>query len=205
MDDKRLTRMAGACAAIGGAAWTAATIIHASQPRGCVGDECDHLPMRDATTATSVLLALAAVMLVACGAGLLVLVRRHGRLGRTGVAGAGACGLGLALLAAATGIQALFYDGDFPLMPAFVIPGVAALVVGLLLVAWTVLRARVVPAWAGTALLVGAALMVGANEQTAAVLLAVPFGLAWFATGVMLLLPSPEREASTADTTVPSV
>src|SRR6476620_6038465 len=130
MDDTRLTRMAGICAVIGGAAWTAASIIHASQPRGCVGDECDHLPMRNTTTATDVLLGLAAVMMVASGAGLLVLVRRHGRMGRAGVAGALACALGLALLAVASAIQALFYDGDFPLMPGFVLPGVAALVVG---------------------------------------------------------------------------
>jgi len=107
------------------------------------------------------------------------------------------CSLGLALLAVASAIQALFYDGDFPLMPGFVLPGVAALVVGLLLVAWTVLRGRVVPAWAGTALLAGAALMVGVNEQTAAILLAVPFGVAWFATGVALLVPRRDRSAAT--------
>jgi hypothetical protein len=153
-----------------------------------VGSECDYLPMRSASTGTAVLVAVAAVMMIACGTLLLLLVRRRSELGRTGLLGAAACGLGIGLLALATGVQALVYDGDFPWMPAFVGPGVAALVVGLALVAWTVLRSRVVPTWAGVALLVGAVLLLGTNEQTAAVLMAVPFGVAWLATGAALML-----------------
>lgn len=187
MDDTRLTQVAGACAAVGGSAWTAASIMHAAQPRGCVGSECDYLPMRSASTGTAVLVALAAVMMIAWGTSLLLLVRRRSELGRAGVVGAVACGLGIGALALAAGVQALLYDGDFPWMPAFVGPGVAALVVGLALVAWTVLRSRVVPTWAGIGLLIGAVLLLGTNEQTAAVLLAVPFGVAWLATGAALM------------------
>ena len=204
MDDSRLARVAGASAVLGGAAWSAAAVIHASQPRGCVGDECDSLPMRDATTSTAVLLAVAALMMVVCGIGLLLLVRRQRDLGRSGVVGAAACALGLTSLATGTGLSAV-WDGDFTWMPAFVVPGVAALVAGIALVAWTVLRSGVVPAWAGIGLLVGAALLLGANEQTASVLLAVPFGVAWLAAGVTLLLPSRQEAPATADTTVPSI
>ena len=188
MKDGGIALVAGACAAVGGSAWTSASIIHASQPRGCVGAECTSLPMRNATTATSLLLALAAAMMVASGAGLLLLIRRRGRLGRTGVVGATACGFGVAVLAVATGLQGFIYHGDFALMPVFVGPGVIALAVGVALVGWTVLRSRVLPSWAGVSLLVGGALLLGANEQTDAVLLAVPFGVAWLAIGVVLML-----------------
>ena len=187
MDETGTAHVAGACAAIGGSAWTAATVIHASQPRGCVGDECVGLAMRDATPATSLLVAVAAVMMVASGAGLLQLVRRRGRLGWTGAVGATACAVGIVLLALATALQEIFYDGDFAWMPVFVGPGVIALAVGLALVGWTIRRSRVVPSWAGVCMLVGALLLLGANEQTAAVLLAAPFGLAWLATGAALL------------------
>jgi hypothetical protein len=144
--------------------------------------------MRSATTGTSLLVALAAVMMFASGAGLLLLIRRHSRLGWTGVVGATACGAGVVTLASAAALQELLYDGDFPWMPAFVGPGVIALAAGLTLVSWTVLRSGVVPPWVGVSLLVGAVLLVGANEQTAAVLLAVPFGMAWLALGAALML-----------------
>ena len=68
---------------------------------------------------------------------------------------------------------------------------------GLALVAWTVLRSRVVPTWAGVGLLVGAVLLLGTNEQTAAVLLAVPFGVAWLATGAALMLRRHEGAPAT--------
>ena len=79
---------------LGGAAWVAAALTHAAQPEGCVGDSCAGSPMREATTATSVLVALAAVLMLASGIGLLLAVRRTGHLGRTGVVGAGLCAPG---------------------------------------------------------------------------------------------------------------
>lgn len=80
-------------------------------------------------------------------------------------------------------VQALIFDGDFPLMPYFVIPAVAALITGVILLVVTVLRSGVLPRWAAGALLVGAVVMVGFNEQTAAAWLALPFGFAWIAVG----------------------
>ncbi len=193
MKSTGVARFAGACAAVGGAAWTAASIIHASQPRGCVGDECAAWQMREATTVTSLLIALSAVMLVASGVGLVVLTRRQGRLGRTGVIGASAAGLGITVLVLAVALQGLFFGQDFRWMPAFVVPGVTSLAAGLALLGWTVLRSRVLPAWLALWLIVGAVLLVGANEQTAAVLLALPFGVAWLATGAALLVHRSEE------------
>lgn len=199
VNDTRMSSYTGACAVLGGVAWTIATVIHASQPRGCVGSECEVMPMRSATTATSLLVGLAGVMMVASGAGLLALVKRRDRLRWTGVLGAASCAFGVAALGSAAAVQALFYDGDFPLMPVFVGPGVVALAGGVGLVAWTVLRSRVLPAWSGVSLLVGAALLLGANEQTAAVLLALPFGAAWGVTGAALLLRGTRVTSTAAD------
>ncbi len=83
-------------------------------------------------------------------------------------------------------IQALFFGGDFPLMPYFVIPGVLALIVGFVLVGIAILRAGVLPRWVAVLIIVGALAMLGANEQTARVLLMIPFGVAWVAVGYVL-------------------
>jgi hypothetical protein len=68
------------------------------------------------------------------------------------------------------------FDGDYPLMPYFVIPGVLALVVGFVLLGLAVLRATVL-------LIVGTLAMLGFNDQNAQVLMAIPFGIAWVAAG----------------------
>lgn len=180
-----LATVTGACAVLGGAAWVTACVIHASQPSGCVGDtDCARVSMREATSATSLLLAVTGALLVASGAGLLTMIRRRDRLGRATVTGAVLCVLGVGVLAVAVTVQAVFFDDDFSYMPFLVVPGVALLCVGLALVAWTVMRSGLLPRWVGAALLGGAVLLPAANEQTDAVLLAVPFGLAWMATGV---------------------
>jgi hypothetical protein len=54
----------------------------------------------------------------------------------------------------------------------------------------------VVPPWLGLALLGGALLLLATNEQTSAVLLAIPFGLAWTATRAFLLLRHPSDPAT---------
>jgi hypothetical protein len=136
-------------------------------------------------------------MLVVTGAGLLSLMRRQGVLGRTARLGAAACVVGLATLAAAVVLQSVFFGDDFELMPWFVGPGVLALALGIALLGWAILRSGVLPGWSGISLLVGAALLLGANEQTSAVLLAVPFGLAWMAAGVALLRQRSEGTAVT--------
>lgn len=127
MNAVRIANYSGAFAVIGGIAWIAAALIHASQPRGCIGDECNTLPMRDTTTATSLLFAVAGLMLVLSGAGLLALIKRRDRLAWPGRLGAALCGLGIVSLALAAIVQEVFFEGDFPWMPAFVVPGVMAL------------------------------------------------------------------------------
>jgi hypothetical protein len=185
--DKRLAQVTGVCAVIGGLSWTAGTIIHASQPRGCVGDECALRPMRNTTTSTSVLLLAAGLLMLAFVATLLSHIKRSSHLGWTGIAGAAACGFGFAALGTGAAIQELLYDGDLPSMPWFVLGGGSALTAGLMLVGGTALRSRVIPRWAGMTMLVGAGLLVGANEQTSRVLLALPFAISWSCTGVALM------------------
>ena len=198
MNDTRVARSSGALAVIGGLAWIAASVTHATQPRGCVGAECATSPMRDATTATTLLVALAALALFVGGAGLLTLIKRQNGLSWSGRLGALLCGLGMVALVVVATVQELFYHGDFPWMPGFVVPGMLALAVGLALVGWTLLRSSVLPTWLGVVLLASALLLLGANEQTSAVLLAIPFGLAWATTGAMLLLRHPRAVAVTS-------
>lgn len=185
---RRLSGITGTGAVVGGAAWVTACVLHASQPSGCVGASCTDVPMRESTPATAGLLALAGVLLVASGSGLLVMIRQRGPLPRTAVVGAALATTGLVVLAGAVSVQALLFpDGDFDLMPFLVGPGVLLLAAGLAAVGWTVLRSGVLPRWAGASLLVGAVLILGSNEQTNAVLLAVPFGIAWIASGLALV------------------
>jgi hypothetical protein len=49
-----------------------------------------------------------------------------------------------------------------------------------------IFRSQVLPRWASAMLIVGAVAMIGFNEQTSAVLLAIPLGLAWVAVGFVL-------------------
>ena len=169
---------------LGGVLWVIATVIHASQPVGCVGAECASRAMRESGAVDGVLTLAAFLLFAVAGAALVTLVRRAGRFGKAGRIGMMLAVAGGAVLVAAGLIQALLFAGDFPLMPYFVIPGIAAFIVGLLLLAWTVLRSAVLPRWAAVSLLVGCVAMVGFNEQTAAAWLAIPFGLAWIAVGV---------------------
>lgn len=183
MDSGRFVRWAGAGGMLGGTLWVISTVIHALKPVGCVGDECAHRPMRESSAVEGILILMALLLFAVAAAALVVLVRRAGRFGKMGKSGAVLAIVGVSALVLAGLIQALAFAGDFPLMPYFVIPGVAALIVGIVLLAVTVLRSGVLPRWAGASLLVGAVAMVGFNEQTAAAWLAIPFGLAWVAVG----------------------
>ncbi len=90
------------------------------------------------------------------------------------------------MLVGGASIQAAFYEGGFPLMPAFVVPGIVAVIAGLVGVGFAVLRAGLVPRPVGALLVAGAAVMLGFNEQDERVLLALPLGVAWMALGYAL-------------------
>ena len=192
----RTTTVTGWCSAVGGLAWTAACLVHNSQPAGCIDEGCVGHAMRNSSAADSALFAIAGVLLAASCAGLLVLARAVRPLGRVGAAAAVAGGLGLALLAGAEVMSVV--DGNWGGMPGLVVPGVLALVVGLVLVAAVVLRSRVLPPALSALVLATALLLPFANEQTSRVLLAVPFGLVWLATGAFLVAGAASRRAARA-------
>jgi hypothetical protein len=173
---------------LGGVLWIAGAVLTALKPEGCIGDACA-LPGRSMrqSGALEAALSLAAVLLIAVGAvGVVLRARESGRLGTAGRIGLVLGLAGAALLLTGGLAQALLFGGDFAYMPLVVLPGVAALVVGFLLLGVAVLRAGVVPRWAGVLLVVGALALLGFNDQNAQVLLAIPFGLAWIAIGTAL-------------------
>jgi hypothetical protein len=192
---RSLIHWSGPATVLGGAVWIAATVVKALQPEGCVGAECD-LPgrsMREGRLLDAALF-LAAVLLI--GVGVVGLARRAqaaGRFGRLGRAGLVLGGIGLATIVVASLLQSVVYDGDFWLMPYAVIPGGLALVVGLLLLGFTVLA--VLPRWVGALWLAGLLASLLANEQDARVLLLAPFGVAWLAVGYALWSDNAGRPA----------
>ncbi len=179
-------RWGGLAAMVGGALWIVGTLIHASKPRGCIAEECAFRNMRESGALDGILTLLSVVLLAVGAVGLVTLVRRYGRFGMGGKAGVLIGAAGAALLAIATLAQAIFFSGDFALMPYLVVPGLLALVVGFLLLGIAILRAGVLPRWVAALVIVGALFMLGTNEQTARVLLTIPFGVAWVAVGYAL-------------------
>src|SRR5688572_20780325 len=142
-----LARVSGPAAVLGGLLWVVNVVVHALKPQGCVAAECD-LPgwtMREGGPLFDTLF-LGAVLLMGLGAAALVArARRAGRFARLGRLGLGGGIAGLAWLLAGGLVQALFFAGDSPYMPLFIIPGVLAQIVGVLLLGVAVLRARVLP------------------------------------------------------------
>lgn len=178
-----MIRASGVAAMLGGGLWMVGTVLHALEPRGCVGAECATRPMRDSSALVAVL-AVGAVVLIMVGvAGLVRLARDSGRLGRSGRLGVRVGVAWLVALLTVGMVQLVLFGGDFRLMPYFVLPGMSAVVVGFLLVGIAIMRAGVLPRWAGVLLVLGSLALVGANEQTELVLLMLPFGLAWAAAG----------------------
>ena len=178
-------RWGGLAAMPGGALLVVSALLIASMPRGCIGDECAARPMRD-TGIVGALLMLALLLVVIGVAGLVIRARNAGRFGVLGKTGAAVGAVGVALPVIGSLVQGILYDGDYPLMPYFVIPGVLALVVGFVLLGIAVLRARVLPRWAAVLLVVSSLAMLGFNDQNAQALMAVPFGVAWMAVGYVL-------------------
>jgi hypothetical protein len=181
-----LVRWSGLAAMLGGTLWVIGAVIHASKPRGCVAEECAFRPMRETGALDGILLLLSLLLFAVGVAGLVVLARSVGRFGKMGKTGVVIGSVGTALIVIASLIQAVFFGGDFPLMPFFVLPGLLAVVVGFVLLGVAILRARVLPRWAAAVLIVGALAMLGANEQTAWVLMSIPLGIAWVAVGYLL-------------------
>ncbi len=178
-------RWGGLAAMLGGALSVVVAVVIASMPRGCIGDECAYRQMRGAGIAGALLM-LALLLMMVGAAGLVIRARNAGRFGKLGKAGAVVGAVGVALPVVGSLVQGILYDGDYPLMPYFVIPGVLALVVGFALLGIAVLRARVLPRWVAALLVLGSLAMLGFNDQNAQALMAIPFGIAWISVGYAL-------------------
>lgn len=181
----RITVVTGTCSVLGGAAWTVACFAQNTLPQGCIGDGCDTRPMRGSSVTATAVGTVGFVCLAVAAVGLLLLSREGATLGGAARAGlvTGAAGMGLLVVAQVVSWLANDWEG----MPGLVVPGVVLLVAGFAILAWTVLRSGVLPRWLAVLLLATAVLMLGANEQTTRILLAVPFGLTWVLVGAVLL------------------
>jgi hypothetical protein len=173
-----LLRWSGVAAILGGSLCAVAAVLHSLEPSGCIGLECDTRSMRSATAVVSALGAAASLFILIGMAGLIVMARRSGRHRKLANAGLITVAVGFAVLLLGVLIQAVFFSGDSPWMPFFVIPGVIAVIAGFLLIGVFILRSGILPRWLGIFLVVSSVLLLAANEQTAAVLFAIPFGLA---------------------------
>lgn len=178
-----LERVTSMCALTGGTAWIAAAVYRSTMPRGCIDEECASRPMRGETPLGTTLWLVAVCLMVAAGVGLLISLQRRDELSRSGVLGVASCVAGVALLGTGLLTARLFPGFAEGAMPAFVIPGLVLVAAGLVAAAVVILRSRMLPRWAGTALLIGAVLLLFSNEQNARVLLAVPLGIAWILLG----------------------
>jgi hypothetical protein len=172
---------------LGGILLIGDVIAVATRPIGCIGSECDVAGRSMRQWGDLAPFFITALLLVIIGlAGLVIRAHRANCLGTVGRVGLVTAIIGVALLALGGGIQEIFFGGDFPLMPLFVLPGILGLVIGFLLVGVVILRAKVLPGWAAWLLIVSALAMLGFNDQNARVLMAVPFGVAWVAVGYVL-------------------
>lgn len=168
----------GGAAMLGGLLLILAAGLHALEPVGCIGAECEFRPMRPTSTLTVVVAAAAGVLMVVGLGGLALLSSRTSSgkvLARTGFVCAAA---GFAVLALATVVQAALFDGDFPWMPFAVLPGVVALLAGVVLIAISAYISGVLPRWVAILLAMSGILALGMNGENAAVLLIVPLGVA---------------------------
>ena len=185
MATSNTVRWSGLAAMLGGALFVVSAVVITSMPRGCIGDECALRPMRETGLAGASLM-LALLLVVVGAAGLVIRARDAGRFGRLGKTGIILGAVGAALPVIGSLIQGVLFDGDYPLMPYFVIPGVLALVVGFVLLGVAVLQARVLPRWTTVLLIAGTLAMLGFNDQNALALMAIPFGISWVAVGYAL-------------------
>ena len=180
MSSSSFIRWGGAAAIFGGILWIVPAIVTAFKPRGCIGLECDVSAMRD--TSDVALFLLLALLLSAGGlAGVAIRAWNTGRFGRLAKGGVVlyVIGVGLFLLGTVlTTISEAFW--------VLMLPAGLALIVGLVLTGIAMFRTGVLPRWVAVLLVIGSLAMLGFNDQTAEVLMAIPFGLAWIAVGYAL-------------------
>lgn len=187
MSSSQPIQWSGLAAMLGGTLLIGTVIAVANLPTGCITAECEIAGRSMRQWDNIAPFFIAALFLVVVGlAGLVIRAQRANRLGLLGRTGLVTAIVGVALLVLGGGIQEIFFGGDFPFMPLFVIPGILGLVIGFLLAGVAVLRANVLPRWAAWLLIVGALALLGLNDQNARVLMTIPFGAAWVAVGYVL-------------------
>jgi hypothetical protein len=168
----------GAAATVGGTLLSLFAVLADSKPTRCVSDTCD----RNYSDVAPV--ALAGILLIAAAcAGIARRSARNGTMNRLLKAGTILAGIGIVLLLLA--VPANQVSGNLP--PLFVLPGVAALAVGVLLFGVDLLRTGVLPRYASVSLIVGGLAVLGVNDVDWRILFLVPFGVAWIIAGIALL------------------
>jgi hypothetical protein len=147
-------------------------LLHTSLPEGCAGSGCLN-ELLGTAAGEGPLLVASGLLFATAAATLVVLARRRRPLGKVGVAAIVCAAVALGFGAAAA--VSITVDDDAPWTPLLVLPALALFVTAGILIAVLVLRARLIPTWLATALIATAALLLFYNEQTALVLLAIPF------------------------------
>jgi hypothetical protein len=185
----------GAAATVGGTLLCLFAVLVARKPAGCIGDHCGR-PLRDYSDVAGIGVAGLILIAAACG-GLVLFTARSGSMTRLVKAGAITASTGIALLFLA--VPAGQLSGELP--PIFVLPGVAALAIGGLLLGIGILRTGILPTYAAAALVVGAVAILPANDETWRIVFVIPFGAAWVIAGIALL--NAGRLASPGSTGLP--
>jgi hypothetical protein len=127
---------------------------------------CVHA-LRESGPIDIVLLYVATLLLAVGVAGLVIHTRNVGRFGRLGWIGLVASVVGVAVVIISDLVGAVFFGGDdIPLRLFFVIPGGLVLLVGILLLGITILRARVLPLWVAVLFVVGTLAVIWVNDRT---------------------------------------
>ena len=175
-----LIRWSGAAAVLGGILWIVPAIVTAFKPRGCIGLECEVSTMRDTSDVTPFL--LLALLLTALGlAGVAIRARNIERFGRLAKAGVALYGAGVVLFVLGTILTAIS-----EVFWVLMLPAGLALIAGLVLTGIAAFKTGVLPHWVAVLLVIGSLAMLGFNDQTAEVLMAIPFGISWIAVGYAL-------------------
>lgn len=131
---RRLPRWSGVAAILGGLMCVLAAFLHSLEPTGCIGLDCETREMRSATDIVPALTPTAALLVLIGIAGLTLMARQSARFKKLADSGLISAAAGLALLFLGALIQAAFFNGDFPWMPLFVIPGLLGVIVGFVLI-----------------------------------------------------------------------